>query len=173
MPLSKNSVCNERVFERVFEEHGTTLRNYIYYKCGDTALAEDMVQEAFIKLWDHCAKVPIENAKAFVYKVAYNFFLKDVAKKKVRLVYKQGSIPKVSQETPEYLLQEKEFQIQLETAIANLSEKQREVFLLHKIEKKKYKEIAEMLGISVKAVEKRMHAGLVQLRKEINYFKRK
>ena len=55
--------------------------------------------------------------------------------------------------------------------IANLSEKQREVFLLNRIEKKKYKEIAEMLGISVKAVEKRMHGALKSLREEINFFK--
>ncbi|MEM7187081.1 MAG: RNA polymerase sigma factor, partial [Bacteroidota bacterium] len=122
---------------------------------------------------DHCAKVPLEKAKAYLYTVARNFFLKDVAKKKVRLAYVQKSNTKVSAESPEFLYLEEEFKIQLETAIAGLSEKQREVFLLHRIDKKKYHEIAEMLEISVKAVEKRMHSALVQLRKDIDYFKKK
>ena len=55
----------------------------------------------------------------------------------------------------------------LETTISKLSEKQREVFLLNRIEKKKYKEIANQLGISLKAVEKRMHQALLVMRKEI------
>jgi len=51
--------------------------------------------------------------------------------------------------------------------LANLPSKQREVFLLNRIDKKKYAEIAEMLGISVKAVEKRMQKALIIIRKEI------
>ena len=70
-------------------------------------------------------------------------------------------------ESPEFILLEKEFMEKLETTIANLPDKQREVFLLNRIEKKKYKEIAEMLNISTKAVEKRMHQALVIMRQEI------
>ena len=55
----------------------------------------------------------------------------------------------------------------LENTISALPEKQREVFLLNRIEKKKYKEIALHLDISVKAVEKRMHQALLVMRKEI------
>jgi RNA polymerase sigma-70 factor (ECF subfamily) len=49
-----------------------------------------------------------------------------------------------------------------------LPEKQRLVFLLSRIEKMTYKEIAELLDISVKAVEKRMHKALVSLRESIS-----
>jgi RNA polymerase sigma-70 factor (ECF subfamily) len=52
-----------------------------------------------------------------------------------------------------------------------LTEAQRTAFLLHRIEGKKYQEIADMLGISVKAVEKRIHGALVTLREEIEQFK--
>jgi RNA polymerase sigma-70 factor (ECF subfamily) len=55
----------------------------------------------------------------------------------------------------------------LESVIAGLPEKQREVFLLSRIDKKKYAEIAEMLDISVKAVEKRMSQALIILREKI------
>jgi len=70
-------------------------------------------------------------------------------------------------ESPEFLLEEKEFMARLEKVIADLPEKQREVFLLSRIDKKKYSEISEILDISVKAVEKRMSQALITLREQI------
>ena len=55
----------------------------------------------------------------------------------------------------------------LTRAIDNLSDGQRIAFLMNRVEGKKYREIAEILGISVKAVEKRMSQALKALRKEI------
>jgi RNA polymerase sigma-70 factor (ECF subfamily) len=54
--------------------------------------------------------------------------------------------------------------VKLHNAIENLSEAQRTAFLLNRIDGKKYAEIADMLGISVKAVEKRISGALVALR---------
>ncbi|MBX2818016.1 MAG: sigma-70 family RNA polymerase sigma factor, partial [Saprospiraceae bacterium] len=67
--------------------------------------------------------------------------------------------------SPEFLLEEKEFKRLLEDAISALPEGQRAVFLLNRIDKKTYREIAEDLSISAKAVEKRMHKALASLRK--------
>ncbi|MEO1255390.1 MAG: sigma-70 family RNA polymerase sigma factor, partial [Bacteroidota bacterium] len=53
----------------------------------------------------------------------------------------------------------------LTEAINELPDGQREVFLLNRVEGKTYAEIAEMIGVSVKAIEKRMHHALVHLRK--------
>ena len=50
----------------------------------------------------------------------------------------------------------------------NSNEKQRTAFLMHRIDGKKYSEIALDLNISVKAVEKRIHLALLSLRKEID-----
>ncbi len=64
-------------------------------------------------------------------------------------------------------MEEKEYESKLETAIAELSEEQRIAFLLNRIEGKKHKEIAEMLGISRKAVEKRIYTALAKLRQKV------
>ena len=167
MKQSLNPVCQPDVFENVFNTHAKSLRNYLYYKCGDKDLAEDFVQESFIKLWDNCAKVLLEKAKSFLFTVANNLFLNDIAHKKVVLNHQKVGARNYTHETPQYIMEEQEFMNKLQKAIADLPEKQREVFLLNRIDKKKYKEIAEMVGISVKAVEKRMSAALKSLRKKI------
>ena len=69
------SVCEKKNFERIFKLYSETIRNFIFYKCGDIQQAEDLTQEAFIKLWDNCAKVVFDKAKSFLYTVANNAFL--------------------------------------------------------------------------------------------------
>jgi len=125
------------------------------------------MQEAFIRLWNNCKKIIWEKSRAFLYKVATNLFLHQVEHQKVRLAYSKLSQSDRNHESPDFILEEKEFMIKLQNAIADLTEAQREVFLLNRIDKKTYNEIAEMLGISVKAVEKRMHNALKKLRKII------
>jgi RNA polymerase sigma-70 factor (ECF subfamily) len=163
----KESICKPKVFEKVFNTHSETLRNFMYYKCGDKDLAEDFVQEAFVKLWNNCAKVLMEKAKSYLFTVANNLFLNEVAHKKVVLKHQQTITTHHTNLSPEFLLEEKEFMQKLQNAIAELSEKEREVFLLNRIDKKKYKEIAELLDISIKTVEKRMSLALKALREKI------
>ena len=165
--LKIKSVCEATVFEEIYADYAKALYNFAYYKCGNSAQAEDLVQEAFIKMWNNCAKVIFEKAKSFLFTVTNNLFLNEVAHKKVVLNYRKKPIKTHTDESPDYVLEEKEFLNKLQTAIANLKEGQRTVFLMNRIDKKTYKEIAETLEISVKAVEKRMHLALLQLRKTI------
>ncbi|MBC9795618.1 RNA polymerase sigma factor [Sinomicrobium weinanense] len=170
MSQQNSSVCSEKTYITLYNSHAETLRNFIYYKCGDSYEAEDIVQESFIKLWKNCSKVPFEKARSFLYTVANNLFLNIVAHQKVVLRYAREKPDDTDRESPQFVLEEKEYMEKLQTAIANLSEAQRTAFLLHRIDGKKYAEIAEILGISVKAVEKRIHKALVSLRKEIEGF---
>ena len=167
MQSKKEHVCEEKVFQTVFMEHAKTIRNFIYYKCGDHNKASDIVQDAFVKLWQKCKDVSYEKARSFLYTVANNLFLNDVAHQKVVLKHQNANHSILTNENPEFLLEEKQYNEKLQRAINNLTEGQREAFLLNRIDGKKYAEIAEMLNISVKAVEKRIHGALVALRKEI------
>ncbi len=162
-----DNVCEEKVFNAIFKSNSKTIFNYIYYKYGNEEKAYDAVQEAFVKLWENCAKVAPEKAKAFVYKVANNLYLNVLKAEKVRLKYADKA-PKISQESPEFLMEEKEFKEKLDRALNSLPENQRTVFLLNRIDGKKYAEIAEMEGVSVKAIEKRMHLALKTLRAQID-----
>lgn len=164
---TSNNVCEESVFNTIFRTISKTVFNYIYYKFGNEEKAHDAVQEAFVKLWENCAKVPPEKAKSFVYTVANNLYLNVIKSEKVRLKYADRSL-KTSHETPEFLMEENEFKEKLQNALDSLPENQRITFLLNRIDGKKYKEIAEMEGVSVKAIEKRMHLALKSLREQID-----
>jgi RNA polymerase sigma-70 factor (family 1) len=162
-----DDICKESVFQRVYNNLNKEVWRFIYYKCGDSAQADDLVQEAFIKLWNNCAKTPMGKAKSFLYTITMNAFLNQIAHKKVVLNHAKLQPTKIDNESPDHVLQQKEFYEKIQTAIANLTEGQRTAFLLNRIEGKKYTEIAELLNISVKAVEKRMSLALKTLRKEI------
>lgn len=169
---SLTGICEEIIFANFFKSQARTLRNYLLYKFGNEEQAEDVTQEAFIKLWENCDKVPLDKAKSFLYTVANNTTLNQIAHQKVVLQYsKNSNLPHSTQESPEFILEEEQFKVKLQKAIDKLSEAQRTAFLLHRIDGKKYHEIAEILGISVKAVEKRIHIALVELRKEIEGFR--
>ena len=158
-------LCQEKVFQSVFMNQAERLRNFLFYKTGNLQQAEDLMQDAFGKLWENCAKVAIEKTKSFLFTVANNLFLNQMAHQKVVLKFENQGHSQQINATPQYLLEEKEFKKRLEKAISALPEGQRIVFLMNRIDKKKYREIAEELSISVKAVEKRMHQALSSLRK--------
>jgi len=168
----KIGICNEIIFSSFFKTNVKTLRNYLYFKFGNEEQANDVAQETFIKLWENCVNVPEEKAKSYIYTVANNATLNQIAHQKVVLNYAKSIVN--ADETnlsPEFLIEEEEFKIKLEKAISNLTEGQRTAFLLNRIEGKKYKEIAEILNISLKAVEKRIHGALISLRMEIEQLK--
>ncbi|WP_298487915.1 sigma-70 family RNA polymerase sigma factor [uncultured Maribacter sp.] len=163
----QDNVCKEEVFSSLFSSHSKTVFNYIYYKYGNEEKAYDAVQEAFVKLWENCSKVVPAKAKSYVYTVANNLYLNVIKAEKVRLKHRDKVVT-TTNESPEFLMEETQFKEKLETALDNLPENQRTTFLLNRIDGKKYKEIAEMEGVSVKAIEKRMHLALKSLRENID-----
>ncbi|MBT8394335.1 MAG: sigma-70 family RNA polymerase sigma factor [Bacteroidia bacterium] len=163
-----DNICNETLFSKVFTKYAEDLHNFLYYKFGDRLNPRDKVQEAFIKLWENCGKVSPEKAKSYLYTVANNLMLNEAAHQKVVLKYQQHKPKEHTNESPEFLMQETEYMQKLQTAISNLTEAERVAFLLNRVEGKRHKEIADLLDIGTKAVEKRIYSALKKLRKEID-----
>lgn len=164
MTSPQDNVCEEKVFEGLFLQLSKSLRDYLFFLCGDRQKSDDVVQDIFVKLWEKCKDVPPAKARAFLFKIAKNQFLTDVEKQKVRLRYKSEKQTKTNTEDTQFELESAEFKQKLEDAIAALPEGQREVFLMNRIQKMTYAEIAEALEVSQKAVEKRMSKALKKMR---------
>jgi RNA polymerase sigma-70 factor (ECF subfamily) len=164
--LHQNS-CEAHTFEALFKKHSKNLHDFLYYKFGEQLSPRDKVQDAFIKLWDNCAKVPPEKAKSFLFTTANNMMLNAVTHQKVVLRHQQIPQKYSTNENPEFVLEEKEYSDKLQNALSKLTEAQRVAFLMNRTEGKRFKEIAELLDISVKAVEKRIYGALKKLREDI------
>lgn len=168
MSKKQKSICDEKTFRMIFDRHSEVILNFIYYKCGNMTQAEDITQDAFVKLWKNCKNVLFEKAKSFLMKVAQNAFFNELKHKKVILKYNQQNFSSIQYDySPEFLMEEKEFMLLLQRSISELPQKQREVFLLSRKDKKTYKEIAEIIGLTQKAVERRMHLALLELREKL------
>lgn len=156
-------------FKEIFDKHFDEVRNYIYYRSGDTELATDIAQETFIKIWEKQFGIVDGKIKGLLFKIAGDLFVSSYRKQKTAMNFSLNMKPQDSDITPEEQLQFKELQASYKNALANLPDKQRVVFLMSRMEELKYREIAERLEISVKAVEKRMKNALEYLRQAMNY----
>ncbi|MEY8847615.1 RNA polymerase sigma factor [Psychroserpens sp. XS_ASV72] len=167
MPNKEPSLCDEKVFNDFFRKHYESITRYIYYKCGDLQQAEDIVQNIFVKIWNLCEKIIYSKAKSYIYSACNNLLINQIAHKKVVLKHQKTVTDNSNHESPDFLLEQEEFRIKLKQAINDLNFKEREVFLLSRIEGKTYKEIAEITGLTVKAIERRMSKALKELREKL------
>lgn len=143
--------------------------------------AENITQDVFADLWEKRELIGgIENINAYLFKLIKNRCLDYLRRKVFEQRYIQ--IVQTSFETELNLkLQSadrfdvcaasegKDMQILLRMAINSLPKRCREIFLLSRLERLKYREISERLGISVNTVECQMGIALKKLRTKLNY----
>ena len=156
-------------FKEIFDKHFDEVRNYIYYRSGDTDLATDVAQETFIKLWEKQFDIHNKRIKGLLFKIAGDLFVSNYRKQKTVMNFKLSTKAEQMEITPEDEYQYNELQNSYSSALSSLPEKQRIVFMMSRMEDLKYHEIAERLGISIKGVEKRMKHALEFLRKALNH----
>ncbi len=166
MAETKN-LCDDAAFRAVFMRYGESIRNFIYAKCNDLALAEDITQDVFVTLWQRCADADPETVKSFLYKIASNRVIDYFRRNKVAANYISNRKSSVDHISPQFLLEEQEYKVKLDRVLMDIPEPSRIVFLMSRMERLKYDEIAERLDISVKAVEKRMHKALLIIKSRI------
>lgn len=157
---SESEILDEKTFKAFYVQHFSALRMYVFAKSCDHDLSEDIAQEAFIRLWHNREKVPEYKAKSFLFTVAGNLFLDHVRHQKVKINFCNGFEFKKEVSDPQYIIEMEEFKMKIETTIQSMPETAREVFLLSRMEKMTYNQIADALGLSVKAIEKRMQKAL-------------
>jgi len=155
-------------FDAIFDSWYDALRNFIYYKCGDVQVAEDIAQDTFLKLWEKRHQIKRETVKPLLFKIAYNLFINRVQHQKVSFRFAEAAKVEKMHESADFNLEMSEFDAKLQRALASLDERNRTVFLMNRVEEFTYAQIAETLGLSVKAVEKRMEKALSYLRLAID-----
>ncbi|MEM0939270.1 MAG: RNA polymerase sigma-70 factor [Bacteroidota bacterium] len=155
--------------KEAYDTYFDSLRGFLFYKTGNIELAEDIVQEVFIKVWEKRSNIEQKTLKSLLYTMAGNLMINHINHLKV--ISKHEDTAKTGimseRESPQFIMEEKEFEEKLNNCLASMPGGCREVFLMNRIDKLKYEEIAEILKISIKAVEKRMSKALRIVKQQI------
>ena len=156
-------------FEQLFNQYFESIKSFVYFKTGNISVSEDIVQEAFIKLWERRDEINTETVKSLLYTISSNLAKNHIKHQHVVFNFANKKKLQNFSESPQQILEEKEFSAKLNTALGSLSEAHRTTFLMNRIEQITYADIALRLEISVKTVEKRMSVALKQLYKELGH----
>ena len=151
---------NQQDFKEIFDQYYEVIRNFLYYKTGNIEVAEDIAQDVFVKMWEKKTEIQQSKVKSLLYTIAGNLAINHLKHQGVVYEFIQRTAIHPASESPEFIMEEKEFKNKLEKVISEIPENNRIVFLMNRIDKLTYNEIADRLGISVKAVEKRMKNAL-------------
>lgn len=178
--IAKMSERDRRISE-IFAEEGARLRNFIRRRVPNEADAEDLLQDVFyeVTVASRLAE-PVERWGAWMFRVARNRIIDLFRKKKTeRLGSEQVA---VSEEGEELLLEDvlpsrdagpaaeyarSVLLEEIEEALEELTEEQRDVFIAHEVEGYSFKEIAARTGVTVNTLLSRKHYAVVHLRKRL------
>ena len=157
-------VVDDRQAEDFFVKFRAPLTRFFAKRVGADADIDDLVQEVFIRILALNKCEQLQNPDAYIFQIAANL-LRDRAR---RMSTKQQfsrsfaieTGDRVEELSPERVLQGKQSVRHLQRALRELPERTRAVFLLHRFEGFKYKEIAARLNISTSSVEKHMMAAI-------------
>jgi RNA polymerase sigma factor (sigma-70 family) len=170
---------NRQISEIVAEER-SRLRNFILRRVPDPADAEDIVQEVFYELVEaNRLLMPIEHVTGWLFRVARNR-ITDLFRKKKPETFSDRAIEGEDGELlhiedllpspdagPEALYVRSVLLDELEFALDELPDEQREVFVAHELEGRSFKELSAESGVSVNTLLSRKRYAVLHLRERL------
>lgn len=163
---------DERAFQMLFKKYYPSLCHFSNQFLSDKEQAEEVVQDMFVKIWEKRAILNIETSvRHYFFRSVRNHCLNELQHEKIKQQYASKIKELARQETDfnDYFL-EVDLVNRIEQCISSLPPKRREIFRLSREQGLKYKEIADVLNISVKTVEAQMGLALKYLREELKDF---
>ena len=149
-------------FAELYGLYQKPLVNYLYRLCFNRVLAEDLLQETFLRIWKAAATYePTAKVSTYVFRIAHNLFLNEAARR--REIALEGADNEMRAD-PASDLGRREVRNAVKKAIEALPDGEREVLLLSEYNGFKYAEISEVLGIPVGTVKSRMFSAVQRLK---------
>lgn len=165
-------------FKQLFERYNRVLYNYGYKFGQNTDLAEDSVQELFVKLWYNRATIgDTISVKNYLFKSLRRILVRKLERNKrfspIDSIFGEKIPFDVELPHDTNLIQKERlqhFRDQLRKSLSKMSPRQREVVHLRYFEDLSYDEIAEVMGLSVKHTYKLMYRAIDSLRLHLSDF---
>ncbi|MBU6340119.1 MAG: RNA polymerase sigma-70 factor [Bacteroidetes bacterium] len=156
-------------FDAVFRTYYESLCHYAAkFTEADLDEAEDVVQQAFVKLWERRTELEITHSiKAYLYKTVHNACLNRIRHLQTKSKYQQFNAGQLDKQHSYQDQTSTELQEKFQHAMESLPPQCRHIFELSRFESLKYREIADQLEISIKTVETQMGKALKLLRVQL------
>ncbi|MCK4662056.1 MAG: RNA polymerase sigma-70 factor [Bacteroidales bacterium] len=157
-----------KAFDYIFDSYYTGLCVFANKYVEDIDVAEDIVQELFIKIWEKREKLNINNSlKSYLFQSVNNSCLNHLKHLKIRDNYKKHISCHETYELHHDTLIEEELNLRIYNSIESLPKKCKIIFKLSRFDGLKHKEIAEKLKISIKTVKVQIGKALKTLRYDL------
>lgn len=166
----------KRAFDEVYLIHFENLKRFAFQYVRNEEVAEEIVSERFVQLWlRRAALADIQNPIFYLYRSVKNACLTHLQREKK---HAQISIDEIHQDDlqatvaadPEKLLEYKELVVYLDEVIDNLPDQRKLIFKLVKEERLKCREVADLLGLSVRTVENQVYLAVKLLNEEVTRY---
>ena len=146
-------------FETLYHAYKLRIAGNLYKLLKSDALAEELMQEFFLKIWEGRDQIdPEQSFRSYLFRVSenmvYDFFRKASRDNKLREQLKANYVELYTHIEEGLVL--KENRMRLSAAIDLLPAQRRKIFILCKMEGKSYKEVSELLGISTSTVNNQL-----------------
>jgi RNA polymerase sigma-70 factor (family 1) len=164
---------NMFAFDVLYKKYCKKVYNFGFSILKSQDESENLMQDVFLNLWENRHKV--ENAssiKSYVFTITYNSAISIIRKKTRESQFFEylKSLQEIVEEPVDVKLEYYELTTKLDEIINALPQRQKEVYLLHRVEGLKYNEIAERLNISVKTIETHMFRALKTIREKLGNY---
>jgi RNA polymerase sigma-70 factor (ECF subfamily) len=175
-PPDQHHHYGEAYYEGLYKQYFPRLYNFARQFTRNDVMAEDLVHEAFLKLWERMDDLDPDRVDKLLFRMVRNLCLNQIRHLKV-VQNAELDLEKLTRWDELYriefirdepiMLIEKELEQKISEIMASLPDRCREVFRLSRIDGLKNRQIAEKLDISLKTVEKHIHQALVAFRHEL------
>jgi RNA polymerase sigma-70 factor (ECF subfamily) len=161
---------NNEGFETVVREQKDRVFSYAAMLLRNRTEAQDVVQEAMVRLWQHQGGIEQAGAPMWLKRTAHNLCIDRLRRRKTRPEVGTEQLEFHSADDnpgPDRLVEADELGREIERALGKLSAQDRSVLVLREVQRLPYGEIAEMLEMPLGTLKARLHRAREQLRKKL------
>lgn len=163
--ITKAKAGDKQAFGELVRHHQKGVINVVFRMCGDSLLAEDVAQDAFVRAWQNLPRYQPRSAfRNWLYRIAVNRAV-DKLRQERETVDVEKVLLRASGDSPEHMLEKSERAERVRLAVLSLPSSSRAVLVLREYEGLSYREIAEALAIPIGTVMSRLNYARTCLRK--------
>ena len=148
-------------FESLYQSYAPQVRRFVLFLCGDSALADDITSETFVRAWIGQGKIREATVKAYLFTIARNLY-RDNLRRNRRNTELEESIPDDSPGLANRTEHKAELAVVMK-ALQELPEIDRAVLLMRAQEEMPYEEIAQAMELPVTTVKVKVHRARLKL----------